>query len=109
MPFLLDETSSLMQFHFTDTWPFIFLLTHITEGRIHDVKILDLLIVEPDSFYVMDRGYLDFKRLYTIHQSGAFFVTRAKRNFNIQRRYSRPVDKSKYLSFQQVRMRNFLY
>ena len=66
---------------------------HITEGRIHDVKILDLLIVEPGSFYVMDRGYLDFKRLYAIHQSGAFFVIRAKCNLKAQRRYSRPVDK----------------
>ena len=45
---------------------------HITEGRVHDVKILDLLITEPGSFYVMDRGYLDFKRLYAIHQSSAF-------------------------------------
>ena len=75
---------------------------HITEGRIHDVKILDLLIVEPGSFYVMDRGYLDFQRLYTIHQSGAFFVTRAKRNLAAQRRYSRPVDKSTGLRSDQT-------
>jgi len=75
---------------------------HITEGRIHDVKILDLLIVEPGSFYVMDRGYLDFKRLYTIHQSGAFFVTRAKRNLAVRRRYSRPVDKSTGLRSDQT-------
>jgi len=75
---------------------------HITEGRISDVKILDLLIVEPGSFYVMDRGYLDFKRLYTIHQSGAFFVTRAKRGLKIQRRYSRPVDKSTGLRADQT-------
>ena len=75
---------------------------HITEGRIHDVKILDLLIVEPGSFYVMDRGYLDFQRLYTIHQSGAFFVTRAKRNLAVRRRYSRPVDKSTGLRSDQT-------
>ena len=75
---------------------------HITEGRISDVKILDLLIVEPGSFYVMDRGYLDFERLYTIHQSGAFFVTRAKRGLKIQRRYSRPVNKSTGLRSDQT-------
>jgi len=75
---------------------------HITEGRIPDVKILDLLIVEPGSFYVMDRGYLDFERLYTIHQSGAFFVTRAKRGLKIQRRYSRPVNKSTGLRSDQT-------
>jgi len=75
---------------------------HITEGRTHDVNILDLLIPEPGSFYVMDRGYLDFKRLYTIHQSSAFFVTRAKRNLKAQRRYSRPVDKSTGLRSDQT-------
>jgi len=66
---------------------------HITKGKIHDVNILDLLISEPGSFYVMDRGYLDFKRLYAIHQARAFFVTRAKRNIKFRRRYSHPVDK----------------
>lgn len=75
---------------------------HITEGRIHDVNILDLLIVEPSSFYVVDRGYLDFARLYVIHQSGAFFVTRAKRNFKVRRRYSRPVDKTTGLRSDQT-------
>jgi len=75
---------------------------HITEGRIHDVNILDLLIIEPSSFYVVDRGYLDFARLYVIHQSGAFFVTRAKRNLKVQRRYSRPVDKTTGLRSDQT-------
>ncbi|PIZ17259.1 IS4 family transposase [Candidatus Desantisbacteria bacterium CG_4_10_14_0_8_um_filter_48_22] len=75
---------------------------HITVGRIHDVNILDLLITEPGSFYVMDRGYLDFKRLYTIHQSSAFFVTRAKRNLAARRRYSRPVDKTTGLRSDQT-------
>ena len=75
---------------------------HITEGRVHDVKILDLLITEPGSFYVMDRGYLDFKRLYAIHQSSAFFVTRAKRNLKVRRRYSRPVDKTTGLRSDQT-------
>ena len=75
---------------------------HITEGRVHDVKILDLLITEPGSFYVMDRGYLDFKRLYAIHQSSAFFVTRAKRNLKARRRYSRPVEKTTGLRSDQT-------
>jgi hypothetical protein len=75
---------------------------HITEGRIHDVNILDILIIQPGSFYVMDRGYLDFKRLYVIHQSSAFFVTRAKRNLATRRRYSRPVDKSTGLRSDQA-------
>ncbi len=75
---------------------------HITEGRVHDVNILDLLIFQAGSFYVMDRGYLDFARLYIIHQSSAFFVTRAKRNLAARRRYSRPVDKSTGLRADQT-------
>jgi len=75
---------------------------HITEGRVHDVKILDLLITEPGSFYVMDRGYLDFKRLHVIHRSSAFFVTRAKRNLKARRRYSRPVEKTTGLRSDQT-------
>jgi len=65
----------------------------ITEGRTHDVNILDQLILEPGSFCVMDRGYLDFERLHTLHLTGAFFVVRAKSNLNFHRLYSRPVDK----------------
>lgn len=64
----------------------------ITHGKVHDVKILDELIVEPGSFYVMDRGYLDFARLYAIHQCLAFFVIRAKTNLKFRRLYSHPVD-----------------
>jgi hypothetical protein len=75
---------------------------HITEGAVHDVNIMDLLIIEPGSFYVMDRGYTDFARLYVIHQSSAFFVTRAKRNLAAKRRYSRPVDKSTGLRSDQT-------
>ncbi|MFH2069222.1 MAG: IS4 family transposase [Candidatus Omnitrophota bacterium] len=75
---------------------------HITEGRIHDVNILDLLLIEAGSFYVMDRGYLDFERLYAIHQSSAFFITKAKRNLAARRRYSRPVDKSTGLRSDQT-------
>ena len=67
---------------------------HISDGKMHDVRVLDILPVEPGAFYLMDRGYLDFKRLYSMHQAGAFFVTRAKRNLNARRVYSAPVDKT---------------
>ena len=66
----------------------------ITAARPHDVNFLDRLIVEPGAFYVMDRGYMDFARLYRITTSGAFFVTRLKRNIKIRRRYSHPRDPS---------------
>lgn len=66
---------------------------HISEGKLHDVNILDILIPEPGAFYIMDRGYLDFTRLYTITRGLAFFVTRAKSNFQFQRIYSHPIDK----------------
>ena len=66
----------------------------ITHGRIHDVTILDRLIIEASAIYIMDRGYLDFARLYAIHQSSGFFVIRAKRNFNFRRLYSHAIDKS---------------
>ena len=69
-------------------------LVIITHGKVHDVTILDQLIFEPGAFYIIDRGYLDFDRLYAIHQALAFFVTRAKSNFRFRRLYSRPVDKS---------------
>jgi len=74
----------------------------VTPGRVHDVNILDQLAYEAGSFYVFDRGYLDFARLHRLHQSGAFFVTRAKSNFRCQRRYSRPVDKAPGLRFDQT-------
>ena len=66
----------------------------ITHGKVHDVNILDDLIIEAGAIYVMDRGYLDFERLYKINQSLAFFVTRAKSNFDFKRLYSRRVDKA---------------
>ena len=66
----------------------------ITHGKVHDVNILDDLIIEAGAIYIMDRGYLDFERLYIIHESSAFFVTRAKSNFDFKRLYSRSVDKS---------------
>lgn len=66
----------------------------ISDGKLHDVNVLDYLIPSPGAYYVMDRGYLDFARLYELHQAKAYFVTRAKRNFKFQRRYSHEVDKT---------------
>jgi hypothetical protein len=67
---------------------------HITDGKWHDINILDLLIPEPGAFYIMDRAYLDYDRLYTLHRAGSFFVTRTKSNLNARRLYSAPVDRS---------------
>jgi len=66
----------------------------ITDGKVHDVNILDEILPEPGAFYVMDRGYLDFERLYRFVLCSAFFVTRTKTNVILQRRYSHAVDKS---------------
>lgn len=66
----------------------------ITDGKVHDVNILDILLLESGAIYVMDRGYLDFSRLYTIQQGHGFFVTRLKNNTQFNRVYSHPVDKS---------------
>jgi hypothetical protein len=66
----------------------------ITDGKVHDVNILDELAIEAGAFYVMDRGYIDFERLYAFTLSLAFFVVRTKENVLLQRRYSHPVDKS---------------
>ena len=74
----------------------------ITEGKTHDVGLLDELILEPGAFYIMDRGYIDFARLYTFTQQAAFFVIRAKRNLDYTRRMSRPVDKSTGLRSDQT-------
>ena len=74
----------------------------ITTGKVHDVNILDQLIIEPGAIYIMDRGYLDFARLYKIHQASAFFVTRAKSNFSRKRLYSQPVDKSTGVQCDQI-------
>ena len=67
---------------------------HISDGKMHDVNVLDILLIEAGAFYVMDRGYLDFARLYQVHQAGAFFVTRAKRGMDAHRVYSAPTDRS---------------
>jgi len=66
----------------------------ITDGKVHDVNILDQLLPEPGAFYVIDRGYLDFERLYGLTLGAAFFVTRTKDNVLLQRRYSHPVDRT---------------
>ena len=66
---------------------------HISDGKTHEVKTLDYLQIEPGAYYLLDRGYLDFGRLFLIHQASAFFVTRAKSNTQFKRRYSRPVDR----------------
>ena len=66
---------------------------HISDGKVHEVNVLDMLTIEAGAFYIMDRGYLDFSRLFRLHQAGAFFVTRAKRNMNAHRLYSAPTDR----------------
>jgi len=75
---------------------------NITDGKVADVNVLDILIFEAGSFYIMDRGYIDFKRLHTMHQLLAFFVTRAKSNMKYRRLYSRPVKKSTGLRCDQT-------
>jgi hypothetical protein len=67
---------------------------HISDGKLHDVNALDLLLPEAGAIYVMDRAYVDFERLYTLHQAHAFFVIRAKSNFRYRRLYSAPVDRT---------------
>lgn len=80
---------------------------HITEGSMHDVNILDDLPVVPAAIYLLDRGYLDFTRLFTMHQAGAFFVTRTKTNTRYRRIYSQAIDKSTGLVCDQtVRLTN---
>jgi hypothetical protein len=75
---------------------------HISDGKLHDVNVLDLLLPEPGAFYIMDRGYIDFDRLFQLHQAKCFFVTRAKSNLKAQRRYSHPVDRSSGLICDQT-------
>src|SRR5258707_370365 len=67
---------------------------HVSDGKLHDVHALDLLLPEAGAIYVMDRGYVDFVRLYVLHQAGAFFVTRAKSNLDAHRVYSAPTDRA---------------
>ena len=75
---------------------------HISDGKLHDVHALDLLIPEPGAIFVMDRGYIDFARLHTLHRAGGCFVTRAKSNLNAHRVYSREVDRASGLVCDQT-------
>jgi hypothetical protein len=81
---------------------------HITPAAIHEVNVLDMITYLPDSFYVLDRGYIDFQRLYHIHQAGAFFIIRAKDNLNFSRISSTKPDKSNgVLCDQVIRLNNY--
>jgi hypothetical protein len=82
---------------------------HISDGKLHDVNVLDILPVEPGSFYIMDRGYLDYARLYAIDQARAFFVSRAKEGMNAHRVYLYPVDRSTGVICDQRVMLNGYY
>jgi len=77
---------------------------HISDGKLHDVNALDLISLEPGAFYVMDRGYVDFERLYVFTEISAFFVTRAKANIKFRRLYSHPVDRETGLICDQTIM-----
>src|ERR1035437_1853332 len=67
---------------------------HISDGKMHEVNVLEQLLPEPGAFYIIDRGFIDFERLYRFHEAGSFFVTRGKSNLKAKRRYSHPVDRS---------------
>ena len=75
---------------------------HISDGKLHDVNVLDILIPEAGAFYIMDRGYVDFKRLFSLNQAGAFFVIRAKSNTQYKRRYSHSIDNNGGLKCDQT-------
>lgn len=74
----------------------------ITDGKVHDVNVLDQLLIEPGAFYIMDRAYLDFERLYQLHQCHSFFVIREKRRFKYRRVYSNKIDKTKGFKCDQI-------
>jgi len=75
---------------------------HISDGKLHDVNVLDMLAFEPGAFYVMDRGYVDFARLYALHQAGAFFITRAKKGMDARRVYSAATERSTGMICDQI-------
>ena len=79
----------------------------VTSGKVHDVRIMDQLRIEPGAIYIVDRGYIDFARLHRIHLAAGFFVTRAKNNFRFQRLYSQPVTSAAVRCDQVVVPRNF--
>ena len=80
-----------------------------SNASVHDVNVLDLIAFEPNSFYIMDRGYVDYKRLYKVHLCGAFYVTRAKDNMNYRRLYSNPKNKTKGVLYDQTIILNHHY
>ncbi|MGH9782841.1 MAG: IS4 family transposase [Terriglobia bacterium] len=82
---------------------------HISDGRLHELNILDQLLPEPGAFYVMDRAFVHFEALHRFHQAGAFFVLRARSNLNFERRYSAPVDRSTGLICDQTVLLNVYY
>ena len=82
---------------------------HISDGKMHDVNVLDLLPIESGAFYVMDRGYLDFERLYAMHQGQAFFVTRAKSGMDARRLYSAPTNRTQGVICDQTIALNGFY
>jgi hypothetical protein len=82
---------------------------HISDGKLHDVNVLDFLPVEAGAFYVMDRGCLDFERLYGMHQAAAFFVTRAKAGLDARHVYSAPTDQTSGVICDQRVMLNGFY
>jgi hypothetical protein len=82
---------------------------HISDGKLHEVNILDQLLPEPGAFYIMDRGFLDFERLHRFHLAQSFFVTRGKSNLRVQRRYSHPVDRTTGLICDQTVMLTGFY
>jgi hypothetical protein len=75
---------------------------HISDGKLHEVSVLDQLLIEPGAFYIMDRGLLDYERLYLFHLEGAFFVIKARSNLRFKRRYTHPVDRSSGLVCDQT-------
>jgi hypothetical protein len=87
----------------------ILTIVFITNAKVHDVNIVDQISFEPGAIYMMDRAYLDFARLYMIHQSSAFFVIRARSGFHFDRLYSLPLDKSTGLQCDQVILLHSFY
>jgi len=77
-------------------------LVIIAQGKVHDVNIIDYILLEAGAIYIMDRGDMDFSRLYKIHQSSAFFITRAKRNMKFKRIYSHIIDRTTGLQCGQI-------
>ena len=77
-------------------------LIFVTHGKVHEVHLLDDLVLEPGAIYIFDRGYLDFARLYQIHRAGAFFIIWAKSNFRFRRLYSQKADKAKGVQADQI-------